>query len=319
MKRIAHEREKEMNWMLFFSWWNNRFDLRLFTNSSTGDHHLFCQKHFQWHNQNNVAVITRISMDWKILRAFTKGIFIAALKILAFLKQAHKFEEQKVWNQGCSIWFCLCHANLHSRVLLQTKAEHASWNVIVIKSNPNAEEENWDSFHCELWCEASQLLEDSHPFDLAEIVRNQPPWIQIVQQVIYNVIIGLKGLFEKSCNQQEKKKKKKWQRFNRNSSNSGSRQCKVHSTLSVFWQKLWDIQASKLACLPSNNTEMDKCSLGAPALQTATGLGCCSVSSRQSLREGASPDGRLAPKACLHLEGVENSCKARAANFNSLH
>lgn len=206
VKRIAHEREKEMNWMLFFLDEITDLILGFFTNSSTGDHHLFCQKHFQWHNQNNVAVITRISMDWKILRAFTKGIFIAVLKTFTFFKQAHKFEEQKVWNQGCSIWFSLCHANLHSRVLLQMKAEHTIWNVIVIKLNPNAEQENWDSFHCELWCEASQLLEDSHTFDLAEIVRNQPPWIQIVQQVIYNVITGLKGLFKKSCNQQRKKR-----------------------------------------------------------------------------------------------------------------
>lgn len=134
------------------------------------------------------------------LGIYQSDIYSSAKDIHSF-KQAHKFKEKKVWNQGCSIWFCLRHANLHSRVLLQMKAEHTSWNVTVIKSNPNAEEENWDSFHCELWCEASQLLEDSHTFDLAEIVRNQPPWIQIVQQVIYNVIIGLKGLFEKSCKQ----------------------------------------------------------------------------------------------------------------------
>lgn len=89
------------------------------------------------------------------------------------------------------------------------KVEQASWNVIVIKSNPNAEEENWDSFRCELWCEASQLLEDSHTFDLAEIVRNQPPWIQIVQQVIYNVIIGLKGLSKSHVTSKEKKRNDK--------------------------------------------------------------------------------------------------------------
>lgn len=165
-----------------------------------------------------------------------------------------------------------------------------------MKSNPNAEEENWDSFHFELWCEASQLLEDSHTFDLAEIVRNQPPWIPAVQQVIYNVIIWLKGVFQKSCNQQQRKKK--WQRFNRNLSNSGSMQCRVHSRLLIFWQKLWDIQASKLARLTSNNTEIDKCShLGASAMQTATGLGSCAARRRQSLREGASPDGRPAPQS----------------------
>lgn len=89
------------------------------------------------------------------------------------------------------------------------KAEHTSWNVIVMKSNQNAEEENWDSFHCELWCEASQRLEDSHTFDLAEIVRNQPPWIPVIQQVIYNVTIWLKGLFQKSYNQLRKKKNDK--------------------------------------------------------------------------------------------------------------
>lgn len=314
MKSIAHEREKEMNWMLFFLDEITDLILGFFTNSSTGDHHLFCQKHFQWHNQNNVAVITRISMDWKILRAFTKGIFIAVLKTFASLNKLTNSRNRRFEIRVAPFDFYLCHANLHSRVLLQMKAEHASWNVIVIKSNPNAEEENWDSFHCELWCEASQLLEDSHTFDLAEIVRNQPPWIQIVQQVIYNVIIGLKGLFEKSCNQQ--RKKKKWQRFNRNSSNSDSRQCKVHSILFIFWQKLWDIQASKLACLTSNNTEIDKCShLGASALQTATGLGFCDARRRQSLREGASPDGRLAPQSLSSSGGSGEQLRGKGCQL----
>lgn len=84
--KALHMKERnELN--VVFSWWNSRLGLRLFTSSSTGDHHLFCQKHFQWHEQNNAAVITRISMDWEILRAFTKGIFIAVLKTFAFLNR----------------------------------------------------------------------------------------------------------------------------------------------------------------------------------------------------------------------------------------
>lgn len=94
MKKTVCPNEKHCTWKrernelnVVFSWWNSRLDLRLFANSRTGDHHLFCQKHFQWHDQNNAAVITRISMDWKILRAFTKGIFIAVLKTFAFFNR----------------------------------------------------------------------------------------------------------------------------------------------------------------------------------------------------------------------------------------